>query len=85
MLRFSEGCQPGNLFVQTGCNLIISTKPFDQDNSNFYGKFFINLSTTFMLYDFSFEQLKSVENSFCADCSKLTDLQKVDINSKPLW
>ena len=43
------------------CNLTISTKPGDQDNSYFYGKLIIKLSTTFVLYDFSKEQLKMVE------------------------
>ena len=42
-------------------NLTITTKPVDQDNSNFYGKFFIKLPTTFILYDFSNEQLRMVE------------------------
>ena len=41
--------------------LTISTKPLNQDNSNFYSKFFIKLPTTFMLYNFSIEQLKMVE------------------------
>ena len=43
------------------CNLTISTKPLDQDNSIFYSRSFIKLPTTFMLYDFSNEQLKIVE------------------------
>ena len=38
-----------------------TTKPVDQDNSNFYGKFLIKLPTTFVLYDLSIEQLKMVE------------------------
>ena len=43
-----------------------TTKPVDQDNSNFYGKFFIKLPTTFVLYDFSIEQLNMVEKfSLC--------------------
>ena len=41
--------------------MTISTKPLNQDNSNFYSKFFIKLPTTFMLYNFSIEQLKMVE------------------------
>ena len=41
--------------------MTISTKPVDQDNSNFYGKFFIKLNTTFILYDFSNEQLRMVK------------------------
>ena len=41
--------------------MTISNKPLDQDNSKFYCKFFIKLPTTFMLYDFSKEQLKMVE------------------------
>ena len=61
MLRVSKCCQTRNQFVQRGCNLTISTKPVHQDNSNFYSKFFIKLPTTFMLYDFSNDQLKMVE------------------------
>ena len=61
MLRVSEWSQTRNQFIQRGCNLTISTKPVDQDNSNFYGKFFIKLPTTFILYDFSNEQLRMVE------------------------
>ena len=61
MLKVSKWCQTRNLFVQRGCNLTITTKPFDQDNSKFYSKFFIKLPTTFMLYDFSNERLKMVE------------------------
>ena len=38
-----------------------TTKPVNQDNSNFYGKIVIKLPTTFMLYDFSNEQLMMVE------------------------
>ena len=38
-----------------------TTKPVDQDNSHFYDKFFIKLPTTFILYDFSIEQLRMVE------------------------
>ena len=38
-----------------------TTKPVNQDNSNFYGKIVIKLPTTFMLYDFSNEQLKMVK------------------------
>ena len=41
--------------------MTISTKPLDQDNSEFYSKFFIKLPTTLLLYDFSIEQLKMVE------------------------
>jgi len=41
--------------------LTITTKPGEQDNSILYGKFFIKLPTTFVLYDFSIEQLKMVE------------------------
>ena len=41
--------------------MTISTKPLDQDNLIFYIKFFIKLPTTFMLYDFSNEQIKIVE------------------------
>ena len=41
--------------------MTITTKPVDQDNSKFYGKFIIKLSATFMLYDISKEQLKMVE------------------------
>ena len=41
--------------------MIIPTKPVDQDNSNFYGKFFIKLPTTFIFYNFSNEQLRMVE------------------------
>ena len=42
-------------------NLTIYTKPLDKDNSKFYSKFFIKLPTTFVLNDFSDEQLKIVE------------------------
>ena len=42
-------------------NLNIATKPLDQGNSKFYSKFFIKLSTTFGLYDFSKEHFKMVE------------------------
>ena len=41
--------------------MTISTKPLDQDNSKFYSRLFIKLPTTFMLYDFSNEQLNMVE------------------------
>ena len=41
--------------------MTISTKTVDQDNSKFCSKFFIKLPTTFMLYDFSNDQLKMVE------------------------
>ena len=61
MLEVSKWCQTRNQFIQRGCNLTISTKPVDQDNSNFYGKFLIKLPTTFVLYDLSIEQLKMVE------------------------
>jgi len=61
MLRVSEWSQTRNQFIQRGCNLTISTKPVDQDNSNFYGKFFVKLPTTFVLYHFSIEQLRMVK------------------------
>jgi hypothetical protein len=41
--------------------LTISTKPVGKDNSKFYSEFFIKLPTTFVLNDFSDEQLKIVE------------------------
>ena len=41
--------------------LTISPKPLDKDNSKFYSEFFIKLPTTFVLNDFSYEQLKIVE------------------------
>ena len=42
-------------------NLTISTKQLNKDNSKFYSEFFIKLPTTFVLNDFSDEQLKIVE------------------------
>ena len=54
-------CQTRKHIVQRVCNLPITTKPLDQDNSKFYRKFFIKLATTFVLYYFSNEQLKMVE------------------------
>ena len=41
--------------------MTISTKPVGKDNSKFYSKLFIKLPTTFVLNDFSYEQLKIVE------------------------
>ena len=41
--------------------LTISTKPFGKDKSKFYSEFSIKLPTTFVLNDFSYEQLKIVE------------------------
>ena len=38
-----------------------TTKTVNQDNSNFYGKIFIKLPTTFIFYDFSNEQIKMVK------------------------
>ena len=42
-------------------NLTISTKQLNKDNSKFYSEFIIKFPTTFMLNDFSDEQLKIVE------------------------
>ena len=41
--------------------MTISTKPVGKDNSKFYIEFYIKLPTTFVLNDFSDEQLKIVE------------------------
>ena len=41
--------------------LTISPKPLDKDNSKFYSKFFIKIPTTFVLNEFSDEQIKIVE------------------------
>ena len=41
--------------------MTISTKPVGKDKSKFYSEFFIKLPTTFVLNDFSYEQLKIVE------------------------
>ena len=41
--------------------MTISTKSVGKDNSKFYSEFFIKLPTTFVLNDFSYEQLKIVE------------------------
>ena len=79
--------------------MTISTKPVDQDNSNFYGKFFIKLPTTFILYDFSNEQLRMVENfsldrllpvdRFTKGCSKFKNTKlegfKNSQNFKGVW
>ena len=61
MFRVLRRCQTRKQIVQIVCNLTISTKPLDQDNSKFYSRFFIKLPTTFILYDFSNEQLNMVE------------------------
>ena len=60
MFRVLRRCQTRKQIVQIVCNLTISTKPLDQDNSKLYSRFFIKLTKTFMLYDFSNEQLKIV-------------------------
>ena len=41
--------------------LTISPKPLNKDKSKFYSELFIKLTTTFVLNDFSYEQLKIVE------------------------
>ena len=41
--------------------MTITTKPVGKDNSKFYSEFFIKLPTTFVLNNFSDEQLKIVE------------------------
>ena len=41
--------------------MTISTKLISKDNSKFYSAFLIKLPTTFVLNDFSDEQLKIVE------------------------
>ena len=61
MFRVLKRCRIRKQIVQRVCNLTISTKPLNQDNSNFYSRFFIKLPTAFMLYDFSIEQLNMVE------------------------
>ena len=61
MTKMVQWCQTRKLIVQRVCNLTIYNKPLDQDNSKFYSRSFIKLPTTFMLYDFSNEQLKIVQ------------------------
>ena len=56
-----QWCQIRKLIVQRECNLTITTKPVGKDNSKFYSEFFIKLPTTFVLNDFSDEQLEIVE------------------------
>ena len=83
MLRYSEWRQPGKLGVQRGCILTITLKQFVKNYSNFYGKIITELYTTFMLNDFSFEQIIKVEkfqlyrlfsvNSFTQGWSKITN------------
>ena len=41
--------------------MTISTKPVGKDNSKFYSEFYIKLTTTFVLNDFSDKHLKVVE------------------------
>ena len=61
MTKILQWCQTRKLIVQRVCNLTIYNKPLDQDNSKFYSRSFIKLPTTFMLYEFSNEQIKIVE------------------------
>ena len=61
MLKVLKWCQTRKQIVQRKSNLTISTKPLDKDNSKFYSEFYIKLPTTFVLNDFSDEQLKIVE------------------------
>ena len=61
MLKVLKWCQTRKQIVQRKSNLTISTKPVGKDNSKFYSEFFIKLPTTFVLNDFSDEQLKIVE------------------------
>ena len=61
MLKVLKWCQTRKQIVQRVSKLIISPKPLDKDNSKFYSEFFIKLPTTFVLIDFSYEQLKIVE------------------------
>ena len=61
MLKVWKWCETRKQIVQRVSKLTISPKPLDKDNSKFYRKFFIKLPTTFVLNDFSDEQLKIVE------------------------
>ena len=61
MLKVLKWCQTRKQIVQRVSKLTISPKPVGKDNSNFYSEFYIKLPTTFVLNDFSYEQLKIVE------------------------
>jgi len=61
MLKVWKWCETRKQIVQRKSNLTISTKPVGKDKSKFYSEFFIKLPTTFVLNDFSYEQLKIVE------------------------
>ena len=61
MLKVLKWCQTRKQIVQRVSNLTISTKQLNKDNSKFYSEFSIKLPTTFVLNDFSDEQLKIVE------------------------
>ena len=61
MLKVWKGCETIKQIVQRVSNLTISTKPVGKDNSKFFSEFFVKLPTTFVLNNFSDEQLKVVE------------------------
>ena len=61
MLKVLKWCETRKQIVQRVSKLTISPKPLDKDKSKFYSEFYIKLPTTFVLNDFSDEQLKIVE------------------------
>ena len=61
MLKVWKWCETRKQIVQRVSKLTISPKPVGKDKSKFYSELFIKLTTTFVLNDFSYEQLKIVE------------------------
>ena len=61
MLKVLKWCQTRKQIVQRVSKLTISPKPLGKDNSKFYSEFYIKLPTTFVLNDFSDEQLEIIE------------------------
>ena len=67
MVALRNSVQNGPNLCKISCHevasefLTISTKYLNKDNSKFDSEFFIKLPTTFVLNDFSYEQLKIVE------------------------